>query len=67
MSFKIFVLTPAPPKWGIVAFYVKDSSFAINVQISFNYLCPFKNYLEVPELFEHKIYIINPVAYKKNY
>jgi len=40
---------PHPREWGIVS---KNSSFdAINaLQISFNYLCPFKNYLGVPAL-----------------
>jgi len=50
-------LISVPPEWGIVAFYVKDNSFdVINIQISFNYLWLFKNYLEVPELSEHLVY-----------
>jgi len=51
---------PRPRKGYLIILFLisKDSSFdAINaLQISFNYLYPFKNYLGVPTFLEHSVY-----------
>jgi len=61
MPFKIFdlCLTPAFQGVGGCPLILKDSPFdVINaLQISFNYLCPFKNNLEVSALSEHPVCI----------